>query len=345
MGLQFSQIPDAVLTTQNLLIKKGAFVDMQTDLSDHVAVREMWKKRRKKFAGGENWEFQVQMDHNHSARTVALFESDGSSINDAMVNGEVAARHINAHYIFDLREKDFQRGDTAIVDLVKTRYVGMIVSLYELLEELLWGKPEDSSDEKTPYGIKYWVTRSATSGFNGGDPDGFSDGRAGISTNDYPRFANYTGAYADVSKEDLVRTMRQAARKIKFRSPVSHSVPKLASTGNGIYTNDTIIGLIEEILEANNMNLGNDIAPKDGRAMFKGTPLTYAPYLDNDSTNPIYMLDWRFLQIGVMPGWENNVTKPYRLDGKHNVRRVDLDASLNMVCTDPRKQAVFYQTS
>jgi hypothetical protein len=41
-----------------------------------------------------------------------------------------------------------------------------------------------------------------------------------------------------------------------------------------------------------------------------------------------------------MPGWENNLSAPYMVPGKHLVRRVDLDASLNMVATDPRRQTV-----
>ncbi len=340
MGLSFSQIDDAVLLTQNKLIQRGAFVDMQTDLTDHVAVREMWKGRKKTFEGGENWEFEVQMDHNHSARTVGLFETDGSSLTDTMKKGEVSVRHVNANYIYDQREKAFQRGGTAIVDLIKTRYVSMMVSLFELLEGILWSKPTDSSDDKTPYGIAYWVTKSATEGFYGVDPSGFADGRGGISSVDYPRYANYTAQYATVSKEDLIRKMRRAHRKSQFRSPVSHATPSLAGMKNGIYTNDTVIGLLEEILEANNMSLGNDLASKDGRTLFKGTPLTYAPKLDDDSSDPIYMLDWKWLAIGVMAGWENNLSAPYMVFGKHLVRRVDIDASLNMVCTDPRRQVV-----
>jgi len=340
MGLAFSEIDDAVLLTQSKLVKRGAFVDMQTDLTDHVAVREMWQNRRKVFDGGQDWEFEAQMDHNHSARTVGLYEQDGSSENDTMKDGKVAARHVNAHYIYDQRLPAFQRGGTAVVDLVKTKYTGMMVSFYELLEELLWGKPSDSGDDKTPYGLAYWVTRSATEGFNGGNPSGFTDGRAGISTVDFPRFANWTGQYAAVTKEDLIRKMRRAHRKIQFRSPVSHATPALGSMKNGIYTNDAVIGLIEEALEAQNQNLGNDIASKDGKSMFKSTPLVYAPYLDNDSTDPIYMLDWKWLAIGAMAGWENNLSSPYMVPGKHLVRRVDLDASLNMICTDPRRQCV-----
>lgn len=340
MGLAFSDIDDAVLLTQQQFVKRGAFLDMQTDLQDHVAVREMWKGRKKTFEGGENWEFEVQMDHNHSARTVGLYETDGSALTDTMVKGTVDARHVNAHYIYDQREKAFQRGGTSIVDLVQTRYVAMMVSFFELLEELLWGKPDDSSDTKTPFGLSYWLTRSTTEGFNGGNPSGFTAGRAGISTGSYPRYANWTAQYTNVSKTDLLRKMRTAHRKTRFRSPVMHAQPDLGAMRNGIYTNSDTIGLLEELVEDQNMSLGNDLASKDGRAVFKGSPLTYAPYLDDDSEDPVYMLDWKYLAIGCMAGWENNLSAPYMVPGKHLVRRVDLDASLNMICTNLRRQAV-----
>lgn len=96
MGIQFNEIDDAVLLTQNLLIKRGAFIDMQTDLTDHVAVREIWEKKQRKFDGGLYWTFNAQIDHNHSARAVGLFEDDSSSFGDTMIQGKVDARHVNA---------------------------------------------------------------------------------------------------------------------------------------------------------------------------------------------------------------------------------------------------------
>lgn len=347
MGLAHSQIADLALLTQNKLIKRGAWVDMQTDLQDHVAVREMWQNRKKVFEGGDNWEHEVQMDHNHSTRAVGLYEQDGSSLHDTMVKGEIPARHVNAHYIYDLREKAFQRGGVEIVNYIKTKYVAMMVSFYEYLEEILWGKPTDSTDLKTPYGILYWVVKNATEGFNGGNPSGFTAGRGGISSSTYSRYSNYTGTYAGeagIAKTDLIRKMRRAHRQTKFRSPVSHDRPDF-KMGNGIYVGDTIIGIMEEILESQNMNLGNDVASKDGKTVFKSTPLTYAPYLNNDTTNPVYMLDWKHLAIGVMAGWENNLSAPYMVPGKHLVRRVDLDATLNMLGTDIRRQSVFYDST
>lgn len=342
MGIPQSQLADLVLETFDKLIAENAFVDMQTDLQDHVAVRELWKGRRKVFEGGIDWRFDVQMDHNHSAKFVGLYETDSSAFADNMVKGTVPVRHMNAHNVWDLREPAFQQGGTKIVDYLKTKVVAMHVSVFEKLEPALWDKPVDSNDTLTPFGIKYWVTRSATEGFNGGNPAGFTAGKAGISQSTYSRWANWTAQYTNVDKTDLLRKMRKAARKTAFRSPLSHAEPTLGGMQNGIYTNDSVIGLLEEVVEDQNMNLGNDLDSKGGRALFKGTPITYVPYLDNDATNPVYMLDWRWLAIGVLAGWENNMTKPYTVPGMHNVQRVDIDASLNMICTDLRRQAVLY---
>ena len=342
MTIQYADIDDAVLLTQEKLINRGSFLDHQTDLTDFVAVRELWKGRKKVFDGGDDWEFQAQIDHNHSARAVGLYETDGGAITDTMITLKVNPRHLNAFYHYDQREPAFQRGGVKIVDLVQTRVTAMQMSLFELMEEILWTKPEDSDDDKTPFGMTYWVTKAAAEGFNGGDPDGFLLGRAGKTTAAYPRWANYGSPYVAVTKEDLIRKMRRGSRQTKFRSPVSHATPKVGGMKNGIYTNDGVIGIMEEILEDQNMNLGNDLASKDGRTLFKGTPVQYVPKLDDDTQNPVYTIDWMWMAIGILAGWENQLTKPYMVPNKHTVRRVDNDCTLQMICTDLRRQGVYH---
>ena len=343
MGLQYADIPDAVIATQEHLIKKGAFLGLQTDLTDFVAVRELWKGHRKVFEGGNDWQFQAQVDQNYSARAVEMYETDGSSVADTLIEGYMQPRHINAHYIYDRRHKAFQRGGKAIVDLIKTRYVAMMYSFYELLEELLWGSPA-ASDSKSPHGVSFWVQKCASgeNGFKGVDPVGYEAiGRAHILTSANARWVNWASDYAEVSQEDLIRKMREASMKTKFRSPVSHAEPDVGGMGNGIYANYDTISLMEELLRTQNMDLGNDLASKDGRTLFKGTPLTYVPKLDGEADDPVYMLDWKKLAVGVMAGWENQLSKPYAVPNKHLVDRVDLDCSLEMICTDLRRQAVF----
>ena len=220
MGIPFTDIDDAVLVTQRKLIQRGAFLDLQTDLQDHVAVREMWKGRQKVFDGGEPWRFDAQIDHNHSAKAVELYETDGSAVTDTMIKGTVTPKHMNAHYIYDQREPDFQKGGHAIVNLIKTRYVAMQISFFELLEEYLWGAPDDSSDSKKPYGVAFWVQKydNDTGGFYATNPSGFSDGRANIDSTaggGYGRWANYSRRYTAISKEDLIRKMRKASRQVR----------------------------------------------------------------------------------------------------------------------------------
>lgn len=351
MDLTPDQIVDLVKLTQVNLIKRGAYLNLMTDLTDFVAVREMYKKHQKVFSGGLDWEFEAVIDHNHSARFVGLYENDGTAINDATIKGKVSPRFVDANYAFDVREKIFQRPAIEIVNYVKLKYERMLMSYWELLEPTLWSKPEDSNDKRTPYGVAYWITKGTdtdiqankSGGFIGKDPVGFSEGRAGISTTTTPRWANWAAGYAEVSKEDLVRKMRRAVRKTQFRSPISVKEPDVGTTGNGIYTNDNVLHLLEEILEAQNMNLGNDIASKDGKVVFKGHPVVYAPYLDEDTTDPVYMLDWKTLALGMMDGWQQHVSAPQVVAGKHNVRAVFLDAGVNMICTNLRKNAVFHK--
>lgn len=343
MSLTADQIDDLVLLTMDGLIKRGAFVNMSTDLTEFVTVQEVWNKRKKVLEGGQKWRFEYMMDHNHSTKAIGLYEQDSSNFGDVMASGEVEMRFINSNYVYDVLEQALQGSATTIVDYVETKYQGMMASFYESMEAYLWGKPATSADKKTPWGVAYWVVRNASTGFNGGNPTGFSEGRAGIDSTVYPRFKNYTGTYAAVTKDDLIKTMRTAARKTAFRSPLSHSVPDLANMGNGIYTNIDVVEAVENILDTQNMNLGTDVAGMSDRGMFKSTPFTYVPYLDADTTDPVYMLDWRKMAVGVLSGWEKKISAPQVVAGAHNVRRVDMDVSMNMCCTDPRFQTVLYK--
>lgn len=340
MSLTFAQIDDAVRLTQNNFIQKGSFVDMQTDLQRHIAVEEMWGSRKTVFSGGEEWEFQVQMDHNHSAKEVGLYEQDSSALNDTMTSGTVPPRHINAHYEYDLLEKVFQRGATQIVDLIETRMTAMYVSWFEFLEGRLWTKPTDSTDTKRIFGIPYWIVKDSTLGFTGGNPSGFTAGAGNIDSTTYTRWKNFSGSYTTVNETDLLAKMREAHLKTEFVSPVSHKNPTFNSK-NGIYVNSDTHLALQKLFDERNMNLGSDLGGK--AVTFKGTPITYTPYLNSDASDPVYMIDWKYMTIGCQEGWEKRLTEPYMVPGKHNVRRVDLDGSVNTLCVDRRRQTVLYK--
>ena len=353
-------IDDFVKATMELMIKKGTFTNLLSDLNDYVAVRELMG-RHKKLYEGEEWTFNVAVAANNTgngtAKFTKLFDTDTSARVDALLKGKVVPKFVTASYSYDLREKALNSGSAVQrIDFIKEQMTLMYQSFYDLMERAFWGARAHKADDVTPDGIAYWITRQSNSdaasrangGFDGKDPSmatsssvstPTTEARAGISSASYARWANWAAQYADVSKDDLVKKMRLATRKTNFKSPLNVSEPKLGS-GRGIYTTTDVVVAMEEILEAQNMNLGNDLASKDGKTLFKGNPVYNVPQLDSDTQAPVYMLDWSTLGMGVLSGWDKRVSAPKEDADRHNVRNVFLDASMAFVCTNLRNQAV-----
>lgn len=358
-GKTADEIADLVHATQEHLIKRGALTNLMSDITDFVGFSQLLKRKQVAFKGGLDWRFDIIVDHNHSARHTKLYDTDQSNEVEALAKGIISPRFTTANYTYDEREPELQSADKeVIVRYVLKKNMQMRQSLAELIEADIWGSPEYADDKVTPYGFKFWFTRQSNSdaashpngGFDGKDPmlkTSSSDStlkavaRAGLSSSTYARFANWAAQYADYGKADLIFKMRQAFRKTNFRSPITAVPEPTMATGRGIYSGDSVITALEDVLERQNMNLGNDIASKDGKVVFKGHPLTYVPVLDDDAAEPLYMIDWTSAGFGVLDGWIDKVSKPIIVPNMHNVRRVFLDSGWNMGCTNLRKNAVF----
>ena len=356
------EIEDLVKGTQELILKKGELVNLMTDLTDYVALRELWGRHQHQFNGGLDWRFDCILDHNHSARFVKMYQNDTASHKDATQKGVVGPRFCDASYVYDVREKDLQSNNAiTIFNFVKTKMAQMYQSWYDLLEPALWGSPQYADDDVTPYGLAFWIQKMSNSdyashpegGFYGMDPvlpknatteTPTTVNRAGISSSTYARWRNYCNQYTNISKDDLIKKMRRAFRSVDFKSPVKQiTEPSLGGKGCGIYVNLDTIGTMEELLEAQNMNLGNDLASKDGKCVFKGHEVCYAPILNDDATDPVYMINWKTLALGVLAGWKEHLSEPMVVENQHNSRQVFLDGGLNMICTNLRTQAVIHK--
>lgn len=358
---------DIVKATAELLIKQGAFTNLLSDLSEYAIVKRIMPRHKKVFAGGLDWTFMAAIDAynngNNTAKFTGLFEDDAYNRKNVLVQGKVSPRFLTANYVYDKREPVLNSGEAskskmlAIVEFVKLQMELMYQSAFDLLETTFAGVgPTYADDKVTPHGLAFYIQKQsnanaglhADGGFDGGDPSLPASAssatptacpRCNISTTTYGRWANWCAQYAAVSKDDLVKKMRIASHKINFKSPLSLTDPTL-STGRDILTNLAVIQELETILEAQNMNLGNDVASKDGKVLFKGAPVDYIPVLDNDSQDPIYMIDWKTLVFGTIAGWDKKVSAPKEDNTQHNTMKGFLDMSCEMVCTNLRNQAV-----
>jgi hypothetical protein len=337
MPLQADNLPDLIASTLKDL-GEMKITEIATDLQDHVAMKNLLKKNRVVLESGTGIQWDVMVTQSGAARTVGLYASDNVNVGDVLVQANAPWRHLTTNYAFDAREMDMNRSPRRIVDLLKIRRIDCMISLAELMEDLFWRAPA-TTNTLDPYGVPYWITKNNTEGFNGGMFTGYT-AIGGLSSTTYPRWQNWSGQYTSVTKDDLIRKMRHMAVKTNFRPPVD-GIPTFNTGDNhGIYANYTTIGLLEEQLEAQNDNLGNDVASKDGDVLFRRSKVQYVPKLDADTTDPVYFINWGVFKTFILRGWWLKESKINMQPGQHTVASVHVDATLNWICRDRRRNGV-----
>jgi hypothetical protein len=283
----------------------------------------------------------TKIDQN-AARHVAFNEPDSTSIIDVLDNIQVNWVHaVTSWGLTYQTDILMNRGKALILNVLKPRRAAALIGLVEQLEEKAFGTAPATTDKKNPWGVKYWVVQNATTGFNGGYP-GSHTNLAGIDLTDATGFKNYTGRYVDVNKQDLIKKMRTAHRKVRFRSPVSIRDYRSGLRDRyRVYTNETVMSAIEDVGEAQNDNLGRDIASMDGQMYFRNHPIIWIPYLDGEADDPVYMLDMSTFYPVCLAGDYLRESPPMVNANNHNLYEVHVDLTYNYLCVDRRRNAVF----
>jgi hypothetical protein len=222
-----------------------------------------------------------------------------------------------------------------------------MISMAEKLETNFWDEDAKgqgpTADGKLPFGVRYYIVYDTgtptASDFIGGDPGNFTAGAGGLAVATYPRWKNWSATYTNVTKADLVRKWRKAATFTKFMSAVP--TPSYGGADSyGYYTNYDVIGPLEEALEAQNDNLGNNIASKDGVLNFRRVPVTWVPHLEGDSNDPVFGINWAQFRTGVLRGEYLRETHLPIAPNQHTVSQVHVDLTSNWACYDRRRQFI-----
>ena len=320
------------------------FSQIAQDLQNYECMGKILKKDKVQFDGGKQIERRIMHTTSGAARMVGLHETDNVNIADTLATLTVPWRHTTTFMAWERREILENKGKAKIVSLMESKRADMMISLADLMEDEFWSKPDDSNDKLELFGVPYWIVKNSSTGFNGGDPSGFTSGAGGLDTATYPNWKNYTAQYAAVTKADLIKKMRTAYRKIQFKSPVNINDLSLGNGANyRIYVNESLMADLEDLGEAQNENLGRDIASIDGGTItFRKNPIIWVPKLDEDTENPIYMIDWNKFRPFVLDGDYLRETDPEKAANQHNTWVVYVDLTWNVLCIDRRRQAVLY---
>jgi hypothetical protein len=315
------------------------FTEVASDLQDFIAMGQLLRRERVSFGSGYGIQWTVMTDTSGAAKNTGLFEVDSVNVGDVLQQANIPWRHCNTNYAIERREVAMNRSPARIVELLTVRRTDAMVSMAELMETNFWNDPAD--DGLTPFGVDYWVpkgTNTTPSFGNTANPTNFTAGAGSIDASVYTRWAPWSGRYVNVTKDDLVRKWRKAATFTKFMPAPRTNAPTF-NTGDryGYYTNYDVVGVLEEALEAQNENLGNDIASKDGRLLFRQVPVTWVPQLENDSQDPVYGINWGVFKPVFLRGEFMREMGPRVASNQHTVLQVHVDCTLNWICRDRRR--------
>jgi len=350
--------------------EKLTWTDLVTSLQKHTAMPELLRKKRVEFGSGYGHQFNVRLYSNNAARNVKLNEEDNPTTADVLDTGQVGWRHSETHWAIEERIIAMNREPNRLVDLLKVSRIDAMTSLAELMETNFWGEPPSNSDELVPLGLKYWISKDdgsspetgppATAGFKGHLPvsdanvdaghtkvGGLAPGVGEDDVNVKSKWRNWVGKYTNVSKSDLIRKMREASVKTFFKPPVDGPFSN-KSIDHAYYTTYAVISKMEEILESQNDNLGNDVASKDGLVQFRRNPLIWVPKIDGDvyasgankEVDAVFGVNWNNFKPIFLRGeyMKESKVSPHPLH--HRTITQYVDCTYNFFCNDRRSQFV-----
>lgn len=330
-----------MLTTTLYKLGRGRFEQIAQEIQEYFVMKHLLTKRGgvKIQSSGLGVKETLMNNDGGYSQWVGLYDEDTIVVGDYLDQMKVEWCRLTDNMAYERRELLENKGAERVNNVIRPRRVAMMLRVAKTLEKAFFDTP-DADNELVMWGLKYWLVKNSAQGFNGGYPTGFT--RIGnVNLTKSPTFKNWTDSYTDVTKQDLIKKMRKAHRKTHWISPVSAEEFR-SETGKKrqILVNEETISDMEDVGEAQNENLGRDLASMDDQMVFKKHPIRPVPYLDSDTTNPIYMIDLATFHPIVLKGDYLRESDAKVAPKQHNVFVVHVDLSVNTICTNRRANAV-----
>lgn len=341
-SLQAADIADLLVATLEDLGRLRMQDNMSTYQST-IFLKRMAKKGKMKFQnGGDECQFNRILSTNGSARSVGLYYTANVNPTNVLGTGKMPWRHVTWNWGIERREIRFNSGSAyKILDMIKTRRIAAHGDAVILFEQMGWRVAADGSTDFQ--GIPYWIVKSNTAataanndGFNGTAPSGHTlVGNINPTTD--TKWRNYATQYTAVTGDDLVAKMERASDYTDFMPLVDETPQYNVGNDYGYYTTYDVRQEMKEILKAQNENLGFDLDPVAGKLVFRRSPVVWVKELDQDTTGPIYGINWGVFYLKGLEGEWMKETVFDKHPNQPTVSATHTDCSLNTYCVDRRR--------
>lgn len=309
--------------------------------------------------GGDVVKDYISLKDTGNAKHVRMYETDTPNV--ANVDREITVNWVHAKTSFSYSRKELSMNlgnKTRIYNLLKQRRLNCYRELADLLEEAAWKTPSAADDDLAPYGVPGWIVQadadSVTGNFYGylGDFTTSDDSESGMSyvgglgctSTVNNRWANYYADHNDNLDDSFLKLLRRAFRKTKFQAPkvASQAIDPHSDFSNfALYSNDEVIGELEELLFKSDDKIGSDLGKYAGSVVYKGIPIRYIDMLDDELTyvyggNPFFGVNHNHFKATVLKGEDFTVDKPMNKVGQNLVFTVYVDLTYAYTCDNRR---------
>jgi len=325
----------------------------------HFEICDYWLTKAARYStGGTRVEFEVSYRENGSAEWVAPGAVRTPTLSDTTVRMSVPFVGLSGYYAVTDVELRQNAGPAKMWNLLDQKRRAAMLDIMKELESRAWEAPEDASDDTHLWGVPYHVVpiqSGQTAGFNGALPY-YKDGTQAstyqgidVSQAKYARIRNYNDRWTNdegkITEEDINR-LAKMFMMLQWKPPRQMAdLEKPTYARFRIYTNMNIIQGLREYVRSANSQLGKDPAAfgvrlQDGWPILFGYPVIWIEKLDEDSTNPLYMLNLDEL----VPIFDRNAhfaeSDAMNDVSQHDVWVTYIDTRLNLACRDRRKLGV-----
>jgi hypothetical protein len=313
--------------------------EIATDLQKFLVMGDLLQKGNTiTVDSGKSFQWDVMVNDSGAAANVGLGYQDKTSIVDTTVQATADWRHSKTDWGIIGQEEQMNASPAKIVDLRLIREKAAMISLVQLMEANFFGPPPSLSDTVTPWGLRTWIVKNATEGFNGAAPSGYTT--IGLAPSTFPRWKNWTAQYATVDDTDFVRKLNKAVEFVNWTPPVDGLPTLKTGTGYRYFSNYGLIGPMQELLKASNDNIGMDVTKYAGSVVINRVPLVRVPALETDTTNPLYGVSMGSMKLYRLKNWWMRRTSVPIMPGHHTVAAEYVDCTYQYVFTNRRDSFV-----
>lgn len=319
----------------------GKVTDIASSLREATAASLLLEdgKIKKSGQGGKSFTWTCMVNGSGSFAMVPMIYQDQLSNVDTTAVASADWRHMKVDWpeVGQVTAMN-SPSDVQIASTRMLQEAAAKISEVEGLEAQLWQSPVGVTDTISLWGFNIWLPRPSTytvDGFVGTVPSGYTS--VGLNPTTYPNWKVNYFQYGSVTDELFVRPLMKSMNDTSFSS-LAAGIPQFnTNLSRMFFTNYGVIGPLQELLKASNQNMGLDITNYYGKPLINGMPVNNVPYLDRETTNPIFAINMDDFEFVYLDGFYRKKTTIKNMPGFHNVTGNFRDTTCQLICRNRRR--------